>query len=266
MDLQLAGRVAAITGGTAGIGLAAVRRFLEEGASVAFCARSAELVAATTADLGKRYGAPHILGTSANVIDEADIARFRDAVAERFGRTDVLVLNAGQARRSSFAETDDAAWRDEIDLKFFGMIRPVRAFEALLRASDAACIINVSTILAKQPDPHLVSTAATRAGTLNLARTLSLEFAPAGIRVNSLLLGLIDSGPQERVFQARAAKGEDLTRDGYYADLAKQRGVPLGRVGRTSEIAAAIAFLASPLSRHTTGAAIEMAGGAGTYV
>lgn len=266
MDLQLAGRVVAITGGTAGIGLATARRFLEEGASVAFCARSAERVAAVVAELGKRYGAAHILGASADVVDEAGVVRFRDAVVERFGATDTLVLNAGQARRASFGETGDAAWHEEIDLKFFGMIRPIRAFEALLRASDAASIVSVSSVLAKQPDPHLAATAATRAGTLNLARSLSLEFAPAGIRVNSLLLGLIDSGPQERVFQARAAKGEELARDDYYADLAKQRGVPLGRVGRTNEIAAAIAFLASPLSRHTTGAAIEMAGGAGSYV
>jgi NAD(P)-dependent dehydrogenase (short-subunit alcohol dehydrogenase family) len=266
VDLQLAGRVVAITGGTAGVGVAAVRRFLEEGASVALCARSAEQVAAVVTELGKRYGAAHILGASANVVAESDVVRFRDAVAERFGKTDVLVLNAGQARRSSFGETDDAAWREEIDLKFFGMIRPVRAFEALLRASDAASIISISSVLAKQPDPHLAATAATRAGTLNLARTLSLEFAPAGIRVNSLLLGVLDSGPQERAFQARVAKGEAITRDDYYAGLAKQRGVPLGRVGRSSEIAAAIAFLASPLSRYTTGAAIEMAGGAGSYV
>jgi len=266
MDLQLGERVVVITGGTSGIGLAAAHVFLDEGASVAFCARTAMHVTSIETELKGKYGGDRVLGRAANVVNDDEVVRFRDAVAQRFGRVDTLVLCAGEARLSSFATTDDAAWREELDLKYFGFIHPVRAFEALLRASDGASIVSVSSILAKQPDPHLAATAATRAGTLNLARALSLEYATAGIRVNSLLLGVIDSGQWERRWQARVAKGEAITREAYFTELAKSRGIPLNRVGRTSEVAGAIAFLASPLSRFTTGAMLEIAGGVGTYV
>jgi NAD(P)-dependent dehydrogenase (short-subunit alcohol dehydrogenase family) len=265
VDLQLRERVVVITGGTSGIGLAAARVFLDEGASVAICARTPMHVTSVETELKGQYG-DRVLGRAANVTNDGEVVRFRDAVAQRFGKADILVLCAGEARLSSFGTTDDAAWREELDLKFFGFIHPVRAFEALLRASDAASIVSVSSILAKQPDPHLAATAATRAGALNLARTLSLEYATAGIRVNSLLLGVIDSGQWERRWQARVAKGEAITRDDYFTELAKSRGIPLNRVGRTSEVAGAIAFLASPLSRFTTGAVLEIAGGVGTYV
>jgi NAD(P)-dependent dehydrogenase (short-subunit alcohol dehydrogenase family) len=266
VDLQLKDRVVAITGGTSGIGLAAARTFLDEGASVAFCARTPMHVTSIEADLAGAYGPERVLGRTANVVDAGEVGRWRDAVAQKFGRADILVLSAGEARLAPFGKLDDAAWREEMDLKFFGFIQPVRAFEALLRGSDAPAIVSVSSILAKQPDPNLAATAATRAGTLNLARTLSLEYAKAGIRVNTLLLGVIDGGQWERRWQARVAKGETIARDDYYQELATSRGIPMGRVGRLGEVAGAIAFLASPLSRFTTGAVLEIAGGTGNYV
>lgn len=266
MDLQLKDRVVVITGGTSGIGLVAARLFLDEGAAVAFCARTPMHVTSVETDLKSQYGGERVLGRAADVVDAGAIDRFRDAVKQRFGKTDILVLSAGEARLATFGATDDAAWREELDLKFYGFIHPVRAFEALLRASDAPSIVSVSSILAKEPDPKLAATAAARAGTLNLARALSREYASTGIRVNSLLLGVIDGGQWERRFQARVAKGEKIERDAYYLELATSRGIPMGRVGRASEVAAAIAFLGSPLSRFTTGAALEIAGGTGHAV
>jgi NAD(P)-dependent dehydrogenase (short-subunit alcohol dehydrogenase family) len=266
VDLQLKDRAVVITGGTSGIGLAAARTFLDEGASVAFCARTPMHVTSIETELKGRYGAERVLGRAADVVDAAAIDRFRDAVQQQFGKTDILVLSAGEARLASFGATDDAAWREELDLKFYGFIHPVRAFEALLRASDAASIVSVSSILAKEPDPKLAATGAARAGTVNLARSLSREWAGAGIRVNSLLLGVIDGGQWERRFHARVAKGEKIERDAYYKELATTRGIAMGRVGRAEEVAAAIAFLASPLSGFTTGATIEIAGGTGHAV
>ncbi|MBM3458382.1 MAG: SDR family NAD(P)-dependent oxidoreductase, partial [Armatimonadetes bacterium] len=102
MDFALANRVAVVTGGTAGVGLATVEAFLAEGARVAFCARSADAVEREAARLADRYGAG-VLGQVCDVCDDQAVAGFRDTVLGRFGRADVLVLNAGSGSRSTFA-------------------------------------------------------------------------------------------------------------------------------------------------------------------
>jgi NAD(P)-dependent dehydrogenase (short-subunit alcohol dehydrogenase family) len=259
VNLELAGRVAVVTGGTSGIGLATVRRLLDEGASVAFCARDRERVDRVAGELAQT-AAGRVLGFTADVLDVAAMEAFRAAVEGRFGQTDVLVHNAGRSRLGAFADLDDAAWTEELELKFFGLLRPTRAFLPLLRKSDAASMVYVSSLLARQPETYIVSTGAARAGTLNLAKVMSLEFAPA-IRVNTILLGVVDTGQWDRRYAARLASGPPIERDAYIAELARERGIPLGRIGRPEEISAAIAFLASPVCGYMTGAVIELAGG-----
>ncbi len=264
MNLEYAGRVAVVTGGTSGIGLATVRRFLDEGAAVAFCARDGARVAAIAAELARDHG-ERVLGVAADILDAAAMDAFRARVEERFGGTDVLVNNAGQARMGGFEALDDAAWTAELELKFFGLLRPTRAFLPLLRRSDAACMIYVSSLIGKQPEPRLISTSAGRAGALNLAKSLSFDLAPA-IRVNSILLGVIETGQWERRFAELRAAGEPIDRDAYLADVARERAIPLGRIGQPDEVAATIVFLASPLCGYMTGAVIEISGGQSRYV
>ncbi len=103
---------------------------------------------------------------------------------------------------STFADTTDEAWREELELKFFSQIYPVRAFKPLLDKSDAAAIMAVNSLLAYQPEPYMVATSAARAGAQSLVKSLAREFAPR-IRVNSIMLGLIDSGQWQRRFEAR---------------------------------------------------------------
>lgn len=262
MNLELAGRTAVVTGGTSGIGLCAVRRLLDEGASVAFCARDAVRVATVTAELG----APErVLGFAADVLDAPAMDAFRAQVERQFGGVDVLVNNAGRSRMVPFEQTVDADWTEELELKFFGLLRPTRAFLPLLRKSDAASMVYVSSLLAREPETRLIATSAARGGALNLAKTLAREFAPS-IRVNSLLLGVIDTGQWEARLAVRRASGEAIERDAYIAELARERGIPMERIGRPEEVAAAIAFLASPLCGFMTGAVIEISGGYSHYV
>ena len=264
MDLQLAGRVAVVTGGTSGIGLSAVRRFLAEGAAVAFCARNGERVTALADELGSA-GHP-VFGIAADVRDAGAMNAFADRVAERFGGADVLVANACEARMRSYDELDDDDWRDEFELKFFGVLRPFDAFAPQLRRSEIGNIVYLSSLLAKVPEPRLIASAAARAGALNLMKSLSFELAPAGIRVNSILLGVIDTGQWERRWQTRVANGDTISRDAYIREIAADRGIPLGRMGTPDEVAAAIAFLASPLSGFTSGAMLEISGGFSRHV
>jgi NAD(P)-dependent dehydrogenase (short-subunit alcohol dehydrogenase family) len=262
MDLGLAGLAAVVTGGSSGIGLATVDLLLKEGCRVAFCGRDSERLDGAAAPLRAEFGEA-LLAERCDVLDEAQVARFRDAVLARFGGVDILINNAGQARVSTFADTTDGAWGEEFTLKFFSVIYPVRAFLPALERSHRAAIVVVNSLLARQPEPHLVATSALRSGVQNLAKSLSVEFAPKGVRVNSILLGVVDSGQWQRRFEAQAPTGE--TQEQWMARLAKQKGILAGRFGRPEEAAAAIAFLASPAAGFITGAALEVAGGVSRF-
>lgn len=260
MNLGLEGLVAVVTGGTSGIGFAAATVFLEEGASVAVCSRDAGRLAASVAELRERFG-DRAFGATADVRDDHAVTGFRDAVRDRFGRADVLVHSAGASRMLRFEDTDDAAWRDELDLKYFGFIYPTRAFLELLRASEHPSIVYVSALLGVEPSTRLIATSAARGGVLNLAKSLSVEFAPSGIRVNTILLGVIDSAQWQRRWEAERARGSTMSREDYMRDLVASRNVPLGRAGSPEDVARAIAFLGSPASAYTTGAMLEISGG-----
>ena len=158
------------------------------------------------------------------MLDKDAVGRFAAAVEQWSGRCDILVNNAGQARMSTFADTTDEAWREELELKFFSQIYPVRAFKPLLDKSDAAAILAVNSLLAYQPEPYMVATAAARAGAQSLVKSLAREFAPR-IRVNSVMLGLIDSGQWERRFDVR--EGQDADARGVVRrDRALARHIP----------------------------------------
>jgi NAD(P)-dependent dehydrogenase (short-subunit alcohol dehydrogenase family) len=264
VDLLLGGRVVAVTGGTSGIGRAAVERFLAEGASVAFCARDAARVDAVAAELAQTYG-DRVAGVAGDVLDDAAMRAFATTAADRFGGVDAVVHNAGKSRMAGLEALADTDWTEELELKFFGLLRPTRAFLPLLRASNAASMVYVSSLLAKQPETRLVATSAARAGALNLAKSMSQEYAPH-VRVNTILLGVIDTGQWERRYQERLAASGAIPREAYLVELARERAIPLERIGRADEVAAAIAFLASPLSGFTSGAVLEISGGYSRYV
>lgn len=263
MDLALRDRVAVVTGGSSGIGLATAECFLDEGACVAICGRDEARLQAAHARLEARAGAGRVLAARCDVTKPDDVRAFADAVSGWRGRVDVLVNNAGQGRMSTFADTTDAQWREELDLKFFSQILPVRAFRPALERSGQGAIVAVNSLLAYQPEPYMVCTSAARAGVQSLVKSLAREFAPA-IRVNSVVLGLIDSGQWERRFQARENKAQ--TREDWIAELARSKHIPWGRLGSPEEVARAIVFLASPAVGYITGASLEISGGVSRYI
>ncbi|MEM9198317.1 MAG: SDR family oxidoreductase [Pseudomonadota bacterium] len=262
MDLGLSGKSCLVTGGTSGIGLATARLLLSSGAQVAICGRDAGRLAAAEDALTAEFGAERVLARQADVRDAAAMRALAEAVAQRFGGCDLLVNNAGQGRVSTFAETDDAAWRDELELKFFSQIHPVRAFLPLLRAAHGAVVV-VNSLLALQPEPHMVCTSAARAGVQSLVKSLSVELAPQ-VRVNAILLGLVDSAQWQRRFAARDDLGQ--TAEAWYGALAARKGIPLGRLGQPDEAARAIAFLGAPAASYITGASLEVSGGLSRHI
>lgn len=262
MDLGLQNKTVVVTGGSSGIGLATVRAFLADGANVALCARGADRLTEASDALQAEFGAARVFSSAFSVLDEDAVKAFAEATEARFGGCDALVTNAGQGRVSTFAETTDAAWREELDLKFFSQLYPIRAFEPLLRKSASGAIVAVNSLLAYQPEPHMVCTSAARAGVQNLLKSLASEFAP-DIRVNSILLGLVDSNQWQKRFEARDDASQ--SREDWFADLARKKNIPLGRLGQAEEAARALVFLASPAASYITGARLEISGGVSRF-
>ena len=259
----LAGRVAVVTGGSSGIGLATVELLLGCGAAVALCGRNADRLDGAVAGLRERHPGAKLFAQPCDVLDAASVRAFAAASEAALGPASMLVNNAGQGRVSTFADTDDKAWTEELNLKFFSVINPTRAFLPQLAAQRAAlgdaAIVCANSLLARQPEPHMVATSAARAGLLNLVRSMATEFAPQGVRVNGILIGLVESGQWRRRFEAREDKS--LGWAAWSGQLAKNKHIPLGRLGLPTEAARAILFLASPLASYTTGSHIDISGG-----
>lgn len=262
MDLGLRDRVVLVTGGSSGIGRACVDLLLAEGALVATCGRDASRLEDALRPSADQYP-ERLMWQAADVCAADQVHALVDAVTARYGRIDGVVNNAGASRTSTFESTTDQDWYDELTLKLFGVINTVRASRSLLAESDRAAVVNVNAVLARQPERHLVATSAARAGLLNLSKSMATELAADGIRVNSVCVGLIDTGQWQRRHEQA---GQDRDFSTWSREIAEDRGIALGRFGAPEEVAATIAFLLSVRSAYTTGATLDVAGGVGRYV
>lgn len=257
MDLGLTGRRAIVTGGSKGIGRAVAAELVAEGARVAICSRNAgELDAAAVAIGGD------VFTQVADVTDPQAIERFVTAAAEHMGGVDILVNNAGGANPGNFETLTDDDWHRDLDTKLFSQIRCFRSALPHLRQSNAARVININAVYARQPDPAFFSTTVNRAACLNLNKVLAQQFGDENILVNSVNIGFVDT-PQWANIHRRRAPETDLQE--FLGDLAADE-VPLGRFGTVEEVSGIVAFLAGARAGYITGAVIDVSGGMGKYV
>lgn len=261
MDLGLEGKVALITGGSAGLGLGAARSLTAEGAKVVLVARGAERLAAAADELAAQHGDSCVLTVAADVCSPDDLARVVDQSLARFGRVDALVNNAGVSRALPFLAADDEQWAEDIELKVMAAVRLSRLVLPHLRHAGGGRIVNVLNTAAKAPGAASAPTSVTRAAGLALTKVLSKEFAPDRVLVNAILIGLVRSDQWQRRWEQR---GDGSTIEDLYTEMG--RNVPLGRVGTEQEFGDLVAFLLSERAGFITGCGINLDGGMSAVV
>jgi NAD(P)-dependent dehydrogenase (short-subunit alcohol dehydrogenase family) len=253
MELELTGKTVLITGGTDGLGLALATQLATEGAAVAVCGRDEDRLRA--AETAVRAVGGDVLAQRADVSRAEDVEAFVEAAAARWGRIDGIVHNAGRASAGSIETIDDETWESDVQLKLMAAVRLTRLALPLLRASQGAVLFTLA-VSAKAPGGSSEPSSVTRAAGMALMKALSKELAPDGIRVNAVLIGLIESGQWVRI-----ADGSGMALGDFYERFAADAGVPLGRFGRAAEFADLGCYLLSSRASYLTGTAINLDGG-----
>jgi NAD(P)-dependent dehydrogenase (short-subunit alcohol dehydrogenase family) len=254
MNLSMKDRVAVVTGGSKGIGIAVARRFAESGAKVAILARGATDLKTARETLARDGLA--VRDYVCDVSKAADITKTHNQIVADFGRIDVLVNNAGTSRAMSFETISDEAWQEDLDLKLFAAIRFSRLVWAGMKQRKWGRIINVLNTYAKAPTGNSAPTSVSRAAGMALMKVMANEGGEHNILVNAMLVGLIMS---DQWVKRHAAQAPSMDFGEFARGLAK--GVPLGRIGTAEEFANLACLLASEQGSYITGTAINVDGG-----
>jgi len=238
---RFAGKVAVVTGGASGIGLATARLLASRGAQVAVFDLKPEGIAAP------------LVPFVCDVADDASVRAAVTGVVERFGRLDVLVNNAGIGVAGTVADNSDEEWRRVFDVNVIGIARVSRAALPHLRHSPAAAIVNTCSIAATAGLPQRALYSASKGAVLSLTRAMAADHVREGIRVNCVNPGTVETPWVERLLAAAPDPAAERA-----ALNARQ---PHGRLVSAKEVAGAIAYLASPASGSTTGTDLRVDGG-----
>jgi 3-oxoacyl-[acyl-carrier protein] reductase len=241
----LAGKVAIVTGGTRGIGLAIARSLAEDGASVVVSGRDAARLDAAVKEL-ESLGAP-ALGVPADAAKREDADRLVEATRERFGRIDVLVNNAGITRDQLLVRMKDDDWDQVLETNLRGVFLMTRAVGKVMMRQKSGRIINIASAAGAMGNPGQVNYSAAKAGVIGLTKASGRELAHWNILVNAVAPGLIETD------MAAAIPAE--------AREAMLQQVPLKRIGQGREVAEVVRFLAGDGASYITGQTIHVNGG-----
>lgn len=257
MDLGLGGKVALIAGASAGLGFATAQQLLAEGASVMICGRDAVRLDSALAQLDSAHAAAQVT----DVTDRAAIEALVAATVARFGRLDLLVTNAGGPPGGTFDTTSAEQWEAGIELTLMSAVHLIQAALPHLRQSDAASILTITSMSAKQPVDNLLLSNAIRPAVLGLTKSLSIELGPENIRVNSILPGWTRTERVDYLLNLRAEKNAVPVEE-VVASI--HDTIPLRRMATPAEFARTATFLLSPAASYITGVMLQVDGGRNT--
>lgn len=245
---RLEGKVAVVTGGNSGIGLATAKRFQEEGARVVILGRSRKTLDEAVKTIGNG-----VVAVQGDVAQLADVDKLYTEVSQKLGRIDVLFVNAGVAKFVPFAETSESTYDEQFDVNIKGAYFTIQ--KALPLLNDGASIILNTSVVDQKGTAGASAYAATKAALRSLARTTAAELVGRGIRVNT-----VAPGPIVTPIFGRSGLPKEAV-DEFAKEIVAQ--VPMKRFGQPEEVAGAVAFLASQDASYITGVEINVDGGLG---
>jgi NAD(P)-dependent dehydrogenase (short-subunit alcohol dehydrogenase family) len=225
-------KVALITAGGSGMGAAAARRLAADGFHVGILSSSGKGEA-----LADELGGIGVTGSNQS---NDDLARLVSLAMDKWSRIDVLVNSAGHGPRAAVLDLTDEDWHQGMDVYFMNVVRPTRLVAPIMVEQQSGSIVNVSTFAAFEPDPVFPTSGVFRAGLAAYTKLFSDKYAKDNVRMNNVLPGFIDSLPEKQEFRER---------------------IPMERYGKSEEVAATIAFLASEGGGYITGQNIRVDGG-----
>lgn len=258
MDLNLSGKRALVCGGSAGIGRACAMELAGLGASVVLAARSADKLAATLAGLPRVGAGQKHEAWAVDLGDSGAVAAALPGLLASWGPVHIVVNNTGGPPPGKAVDLGVEAFRAGFESLLATPHAISRAVLPGMKQAGYGRIINITSTSVKQPIANLAVSNALRAATANWAKTLSQEVGAWGVTVNNVLPGYTDTERLAEIFEMRAKKSGqsvDQAKAGVIADI------PVGRLGRAEEIAAAVAFLASPAASYVNGINLPVDGG-----
>lgn len=255
--MKLSGKTAIITAGAGGIGLAIAKRFAAYGANLCLCDVADQAIAEATHEL------PDALILRADVSKSEDVGRLFAAFSERFQQLDVLVNNAGiSGPTKPVEEISDSEWQATMDVNITGMFYMVRAAVPFFKAAGGGAVINMSSVAGRLGMPLRVPYSVSKYAVRGLTDVLAVELGEIGVRVNTLLPGLVD-GPRGRRIMAEQAAAKGMAPEEY--ERLVLHNISMHTKIKMEEIADMAVFLASDLAPHVTGQSIGVCGNFESY-
>ena len=248
--MMLQGKVAIVTGGTRGIGLAIVRTYLQNGAKVALFGSREETVNKALDELKAENAGWEVIGMAPDLTDYAAVKAAVDDVAHHFGKVDILVNNAGISAREPLEAYEPESFKRIMDLNVTALFNGCKAVEPIMKEQGGGCIINTSSMVSLYGQPSGVGYPTSKFAVNGMTKSLARELGRVGIRVNAVAPGVT------RTDMVAALPPEIVERI--------SAPIPLGRIGEPEEVANVFLFLASDLASYVTGAVISVDGAAQT--
>ena len=240
-----------------GLGFGVARELAREGVKVSLASRDLESAEKAASQIHEETGT-RVLASQMDAKDPAAIANWTSRTISEFGGVDLLVANAGGPPAGNFDTFSDESWQDAFKLNLLSTVRMIRSVLPSMRQRGGGSILTITSITVKEPSEQLILSNVMRSGVTSLVKTLSMQLAPEGIRVNNIMPGRIDTD-RIRSLDSTHAERTGMTPEECRADAIKT--IPMGRYGDISEFGKAAAFLLSDAASYITGSSLALDGG-----